>query len=114
MIDVESVDFFTGRNHVEALIAREGGKCFYCLRTVVTENCVLDHVRPQLDGDDNSYRNVVVACHDCNSRKGGSRADEFLRLLYREGLLSQSEFSQQLARLEALQNGQLVPDIADT
>jgi biotin operon repressor len=111
MLDIESIDFFTGRNHVESLIAREDGKCFYCFRSVTTDNCVLDHVSPQLNGEDHSYRNVVATCHDCNSRKSGTEATDYLRLLYRDGLLSQTEFSQQTTRLVALRNGELVPEI---
>jgi len=111
IIDIKSIDFFTGRNYVEALATREQGKCFYCLRAITVESCVLDHVKPQLDGDDNSFRNVVAVCHECNSRKGGNGADSFLRILYREGLFTQVEFSEQAARIVALQKGQLIPDI---
>jgi 5-methylcytosine-specific restriction endonuclease McrA len=111
IVAIESIDFFTGRNYVAALLVREGNRCFYCHRAITSDNCVLDHVNPQVNGIDNSFRNVVAACHECNSRKRGNRAESFLRMLYREAMLTQAEFTQQTARLEALEKGQLVPDI---
>ena len=107
MIDIDATDFFTGRKFLDALLAREGGRCFYCLRAVRRETRELDHVTPRVDGSDNSYRNIVVSCHDCNSQKQGSQGDEFLRGLYRRGVLSQRKLEERLATLESLKAGQL-------
>lgn len=110
-VDIESLDFFSGRRFVSALLAREGDSCFYCMRSVRLDTCALDHVLPQASHLDSSYHNVVVACHDCNSKKRGMGARDFLRSLYRTALLSEADLSQRLHALDQLQAGDLVPDI---
>ena len=113
-VDIESLDFFSGRRFLSALMEREGDSCFYCMRSVRVDTCALDHVVPQASHLDSSYRNVVVACHDCNSKKAGADARYFVRSLYRTGLLSESDLSQRLHALDQLQAGELVPDITPT
>lgn len=110
-LDIETLDFFTGRKYLASLLARENNRCFYCLREVTAESASLDHVIAQADASDNSYRNVVVACHQCNSLKQATAGDEFLRILYRKGLLSVIEFEDRNAALESLRSGRLVPII---
>jgi hypothetical protein len=110
-IDVEAIDFFTDRCYLPALLARENGACFYCLKQVRPDNCQLDHVVAQVGGLNNSYRNIVVSCQECNSRKQAADAAGFMRYLYRSGLLSQKELESRLLALEMLETGRLVPDI---
>ncbi len=38
-----------------------------------------------------SYRNIVVSCHQCNTTKQAREAVDFIRYLYRCGFLSQVE-----------------------
>jgi hypothetical protein len=71
----------------------------------------LDHVVSQLNGGDNSYKNIVASCHKCNNRKQGFDAEDFLRGLYRKGMLSESEFEGRLSALKALWQGDLKPDL---
>ena len=40
-LNIESLDFYTGRRFIRALIAREGNACFYCLRSISEDTCVL-------------------------------------------------------------------------
>jgi hypothetical protein len=108
-IDIEAVDFYTNRSHVAALVRREHSQCFYCLRDIAVESCVLDHVVPQVDGGDNSYRNIVACCHDCNARKQGASAADFIRSLYRSSMLSAAELEARIEALEALRDGKLIP-----
>jgi 5-methylcytosine-specific restriction endonuclease McrA len=110
-VDIKSLDFFTGRKYVGALVARENGRCFYCLREIDANTCVLDHVAPRMQRLDNSYRNIVAACHECNAAKQAHEPAEFLRSRYRQGLLSQAELQERLGALEQLQAGGLVPDV---
>lgn len=110
-VKIDDIDFFTNRTHVKALVERENGQCFYCLRSVDSETCVLDHVVPQAARNDNSFRNVAACCHECNAVKQGRDASEFLRTRYRAGLLSQAELQERLTALEKLQAGQLIPEI---
>jgi hypothetical protein len=108
-VDPEQIDFFETRQNRELILEREGYKCFYCLRRVDTKNYVLEHVIAQAVRG-NGYRNVVAACRHCNNRKGSSAAEDYLRRLYREGLLNQSELETRLEHLERLRSGNLRPD----
>ena len=111
MPDIEELDFYEGRLYVDALLEREGGKCFYTLQKINRESCVLDHVIPQSKGGDNSYRNIVASSFDANSSKLGKNADDFARELYRSGILNLEEMQHLLSRIEQLQEGKLVPKI---
>lgn len=110
-VDINEVDFYTNRTYVNALVERENGQCFYCLRNINGEACVLDHVISQMAQGDNSFRNVVACCHQCNAAKQGQDASEFLRTRYRVGLLSQADLQERMSTLESLQLGQLVPEV---
>jgi hypothetical protein len=106
-LDIETIDFFTDRRHLAAILTREQGKCFYCSRAVGPETAALDHVVPAVDGGNNSHRNIVAACHECNSLKQATPADDFIRRLYRAGLLSQDDVAARLERLALLRAAQL-------
>lgn len=110
-IDIGSLDFYSGRQFIDALIRREQGRCFYCLGAVSTSTAVLDHCVAQMNGDNNSYRNVVVSCHSCNSRKQAVPPDDFLRMLYRDGVLSVLDLKSRIDALTELQAGKLVPTL---
>lgn len=109
-VDIESLDFFSDRRFVRVLMEREDNSCFYCMRPVRPDTYALDHVVPQVTRLDYSYRNVVVACHDCNSQKREADGRDFLRSLYRSGVLSQSDLTRRLHALDQLEAGALVPD----
>jgi 5-methylcytosine-specific restriction endonuclease McrA len=110
-IDIEALDFFANRKFVSALLVREDHRCFYCLRSICAESCELDHAIAQTNGRDNSYRNIVCSCHECNTTKQAQVASDFLRSLYRRGVLSQVELENRLTALEQLQIGKLVPNV---
>ena len=109
-IELTDLDFFAGRRFLAALIARENSRCFYCLRSVDPNSCELDHVISRMNRTDNSFRNIVCSCHECNTTKQAQSPSDFLRLLYRRGMLSQAELEGRVAALEQLQAGMLVPD----
>ncbi len=69
----------------------------------------LDHVVPAVRTGSNSYRNLVSSCAECNSQKGETPAEGFLRLLYRDGRLTAAELTGRLRALEALAAGKLRP-----
>ena len=81
------------------------------LAALTAGNCVIEHVVSRPAGD-NSYRNVVAACRQCNNRKGNSDAEDFLRVLYREGFLSGEEFEQRASHLQRLRAGELRPGLS--
>ena len=109
--DIEGIDVFRDERYRLAIMQRESQRCFYCLRSLSSDNWSLDHVSPQSAAGGNSYRNVVAACHTCNSSKGTVPAEDFLRGLYRRGRLAEAEFDARLAALQALRDGELVPTL---
>lgn len=111
-VDMETLDFFNGRTYVAALLNREGQRCFYCRKKITIETAELDHVVPQVIRVDHSYRNVVCSCHGCNKAKGDSEATDYLRRLFRDGLLNQAELSEALSGVAAVGAGERVPRLS--
>ena len=107
--DLEEMDFLQTKALREAIHARERSVCFYCLRRLTARVRCLDHVVPQVRRGSNSYRNLVSSCAECNSQKGETPAEGFLRSLYRDGRLTASEFTGRLRAVEALAAGKLRP-----
>ncbi len=112
--NLEEADFLEGGALREAIHAREGGFCFYCLRRLRPMVRCLDHVVARVRGGRNGYRNLVSACSECNSQKGERRAEDFLRWLWREGRLSAGELSGRLRALAGLAEGKLRPPLPTT
>ena len=106
--DIEVVDFFSTPENRLLILERDEHRCFYCMRTVTTENYVIEHVVSRPEGD-NGYRNLAAACRECNNRKNDSSAEDFLRTLYREEFLSASEMKERLEKLAMLKSGELKP-----
>ena len=107
--NLETYDFYANPMGRRAIIEREGGRCFYCLRGINSDSAVLDHAVGQLVRLDNSYKNIVACCHECNSLKSGMVADDFIRELYRRGRLNAAEMESRLSALAALQRGEVKP-----
>lgn len=112
-MNIEEADFLENTTLRKAIHAREGGRCFYCLRRTSTAVQCLDHVVPKARLGSNSYRNLVSSCLECNSRKGEKPAHDFLRWLYREGHLNASELAGRIRALDALASGKLRPDLPE-
>src|SRR5260370_24506219 len=86
-------DFLQTRALRRAIHAREGGRCFYCLRRLIPQRRCLDHVVPHANLGNNSYRNLVSCCLDCNSLQAERHAGEFVRSLYRDRPLSSHDLT---------------------
>jgi predicted DNA-binding transcriptional regulator len=110
-MNIEEADFMQNAALRKTIHAREGGKCFYCLRRTSTAVQCLDHVVPLAESGSNSYRNLVSCCLECNSQKGEKSAHDFLRWLYREGRLNSSELAGRQRALDALSAGELRPSV---
>ena len=108
VLSLEDADFFEDPAHRKLILERDGHKCFYCLKGLDENNYVIEHVVSRPEGS-NSYQNLVASCRTCNNRKDASLADDYLRLIYREGLLSQEEFQDRQHQLESLKRGALKP-----
>jgi len=110
--NIEEMDFMQNRALRQTIHARDGGRCFYCLRHVTPLGKCLDHVVPRAELGRNSYRNLVSCCLECNTNKGERGAKDFLRRLYREHRLSTADLADRLRALEALAAGKLRPGFA--
>jgi hypothetical protein len=108
-ISLEDADFFAEPAYRGLILDRDGHRCFYCLKAVDQNNYVIEHVISRPIGT-NSYRNLVASCRTCNNRKDAGLADDYLRLIYREGLLSLGEFQDRQHHLELLRQGELKPE----
>jgi len=109
--NLEQLDFLRSRKLRQAIHAREGGNCFYCLRRIPSRSRCLDHVVPRAKSGQNSYRNLVSCCPECNWQKKDHAAADFLRVLYRERRLSRKDLSARLRALQALAAGKLRPQV---
>jgi len=107
-MDIEQQDFFSVPDNRKRILEREKWRCFYCLAKLDENNHVIEHVLSRPEGG-NSYRNVVAACRRCNNTKGALVVEDFLRTLYREGVLSGDELSARLPLLVKLRAGELRP-----
>jgi hypothetical protein len=110
---LEELNFFEARALREAIHAREGGRCFYCLRRVTAATRSIDHVIPQAREGGNSYANLVSSCAECNAQKCEWSAEDFLRWLFREGRLGVTELKDRLRAVENLAAGKLRPTVGE-
>ena len=108
-INIEELDFYKGRKYLSALLERDNKRCIYCLKKVTPEKCVLDHIQSQSRGGTNSYKNIAVSCHDCNSKKGELDAVEFVRNHYRDDILAETEFHERKEFIEKVTTGVIRP-----
>jgi 5-methylcytosine-specific restriction endonuclease McrA len=63
---------FSRRNIFE----RDKNTCQYCGRRMPRSEVTVDHVTPRSRGGIDSWDNLVLACVDCNVRKGNRTPDE--------------------------------------
>ena len=110
-IDIDTVDFYKNPKYRDRILEREDYFCFYCFKKISKENYALDHVTSQQNNGDNSYKNIVATCHECNSKKSGRNGHDYLRDIYRKGIISSSELEERLETITKLKDGQLKPEI---
>lgn len=109
--DLESMDFFAVPENRLLLLKRESYRCFYTLQKLDENNFVVEHVVSRPSGN-STYRNCVAASREANNKKGAASAEDFLRKLFRDGFLSETEFQDRLHHLSKLKSGELKPPIS--
>ncbi len=112
VVKLEEENFLRTNALRHGIHAREAGRCFYCLRLLAPQMKCIDHVVSRAQSGNNSYRNLVSCCRECNSQKGPCRAEDFLRSLFRERKLTERELAGRLRALDALATGKLRPPLA--
>jgi 5-methylcytosine-specific restriction endonuclease McrA len=63
---------FSRRN----ILARDENRCQYCGKRFPASQISIDHVTPKSRGGVSTWTNVVAACNECNTRKGGRMPSE--------------------------------------
>lgn len=58
------------------MVARDNGRCQYCLGKFPMSQLTQDHVFPKSRGGETTWENVVMACRHCNSTKGDRTPQE--------------------------------------
>ncbi|NQU66903.1 MAG: HNH endonuclease [Candidatus Marinimicrobia bacterium] len=112
-INIDRMDFYKVQKNKIYILERENCKCFYCGKKITNQDFAVDHVTPQMLNGNNSYKNCVATCIDCNSLKQGKDAENFTRDLYRKQFLNKDEFSVLLQKLKDLSDGKLKPQMSD-
>lgn len=107
---LEELDFYVVPELRQALRDREGNRCFYSFQKITDENFTIDHVISRPEGK-NTYNNLVATTKAMNNKKTNMPAQDFLRSLFREGLLTETEFQERTVALEQLQAWELKPHI---
>lgn len=54
-----------------AVFERDSFTCQYCGRKAPEVHLEIDHIRPVCDGGTNDISNLITACAECNTGKGG-------------------------------------------
>jgi len=111
-IDIENIDFSKSPFR-QAIVTRENEMCFYCFRQLKEGQYEIDHIIPSAKGGNNSYRNLIAACLDCNNVKGDMDVEDFLRFLYRKNILSGEEMQDRMKSVAEIQHGNRVPPSID-
>ena len=57
------------KNLKARLLTAQEGRCKYCGASI-TSRATFDHVKPRALGGRNGASNLVLACPDCNRKKG--------------------------------------------
>lgn len=63
----------------QRLYEMQHGHCFWCRKLTPIDEATLDHIKPRCKGGTYHWRNLVMACRECNQRRGALRASVFAR-----------------------------------
>jgi 5-methylcytosine-specific restriction endonuclease McrA len=55
----------------ENVFTRDRGQCQYCGKDVARHEATYDHVNPRAEQGKTTWENIVIACYECNQKKGG-------------------------------------------
>ena len=66
------------RFNKRALMERDGNCCQYCDKPLIRDSATVDHVIPKGGsyGGTTTWKNCVIACRDCNAKKGNRTPKE--------------------------------------
>lgn len=53
-----------------------GGRCAYCGKALEPRQLRIDHIKPVVEGGEDSIDNLYPSCHDCNTIKDAATAED--------------------------------------
>lgn len=78
-INVNHIPKFSRKN----VYLRDNYTCQYCGKHFNADELTFDHVHPKCLGGRTTWDNIVTACRECNSKKGGKTLEEsHMKLLH--------------------------------
>jgi len=60
----------------KAIFLRDNYTCAYCANKFKPNQLSLDHITPVCQGGGKTWENIVTACRECNSEKGGRTPEQ--------------------------------------
>lgn len=57
--------------------AQQRGKCFYCFKSLKGHRINIEHMISMSNRGTNNTNNLVIACPDCNKKKGSRNASRY-------------------------------------
>jgi 5-methylcytosine-specific restriction endonuclease McrA len=70
---------------VTAILTHQQSRCFYCGRGISNDRHTIDHYIPLARGGSNWPENIVAACRPCNTGKGATLPDEYIKRRIKRG-----------------------------
>lgn len=71
----------------QAVLAKTGGRCYYCSHPISGRRATMDHVVMLVDGGDDSLANLLPACRKCNSARDRMTPEEMRQYVSDRGWL---------------------------
>jgi 5-methylcytosine-specific restriction endonuclease McrA len=60
----------------ENVYTRDKGQCQYCSKKLLRDEATYEHVVPRAQGGKTRWDNIVIACIDCNQKKGNRTPEQ--------------------------------------
>lgn len=83
-----------------AVFRRDQHVCQYCSKALTPVKLTLDHIFPRSRGGENSWRNCVTCCFECNNKKGPRTPEEARMTLIRKPLTPQLTITSEYALMK--------------
>lgn len=95
------------------ILAKTGGKCYYCGCELEPENNTVDHIIPRSNGGSDQSENLVPCCRFCNSLKGNRSIEELRFAQCMRVFKKKSGITFTLPQIEYLREQRIKLDIQD-